>query len=193
MVERADPECKGFQDRFFGLFKSRCKQYLYDRYSFCNGYISGKIVLDVPCGTGWGTSLLKGYTEVYGLDVSKEAIDYAADHFPGNYVVGDMTKMPYAEDKFEVVICLEGFEHITFLEGQKFIKEAKRILVPGGKLIMSVPLLQNRMNSRNPYHLCEYYEPELKEILEREFEIELYEKEPSPAGVGVRCVLLPNK
>lgn len=193
MVERADPECKGFQDRFFGLFKSRCKQHLYDRYSSCNDYMSGKIVLDVPCGTGWGTSLLKGYKEVHGLDMSKEAIAYATEHFTGDYIVGDMTKMPYAEDKFDVVICLEGFEHITFLEGQKFIGEAKRVLVQGGKLVMTVPLLQNRMNSRNPYHLCEYYEPELKEVLEREFEIELYEKKPCPSGIGVECVLLNNK
>ena len=106
MVERADPECRGFQDRFFGLLKSRFKQYLLDRYAFCNDYIEGKIVLDVPCGTGWGTSLLKGYKEIYGLDVSREAIEYAGTHYPGEFEVGDMTKMPYADDKFDVIVCL---------------------------------------------------------------------------------------
>ena len=61
MAERAHPEHKGFKDKFFGLFKNKYKQNLYKRYLFCNDYISNKIVLDVPCGTGWGTSLLRGY------------------------------------------------------------------------------------------------------------------------------------
>jgi len=190
MAERAHPEDKGFKGRFFGLRKSSYRQALYGRYRFCNKYITNKLVLDVPCGTGWGTSLLTGYNNVYGLDISGEAIEYAKTHFPGVFVVGDMTDMPFDESFFDVVICLEGFEHVTFLEGQAFLRETKRVLKEAGRLIMTVPLLTDRKHSGNKYHLCEYYEPELIEILENEFEMESYEKIQGPDSLIARCVLV---
>lgn len=193
MSEIPDPNYKGFKDKFFGLIKSKYKKGLYKRYEFCNNYTSNKIVLDVPSGMGWGTSLLKGYKEVYGLEKCEEAVEYAKSHYPGNYTAGNMTDIPYDENFFDLVICLEGFEHITFLEGQKFIQQVKRILKKDGKMIMTVPLLNNRRTSRNPFHLCEYYEPELKDILEREFEIKHYEKIQGPDCPIARCVLVNKK
>jgi len=193
MTERADSEHKGFKDKFFGLRKNKYKQALYNRYLFCNDYIISKIVLDVPCGTGWGTSLLKGHKQVYGLDISEEAVYYARSHFPGTFIVGSMTDMPFDENAFDVIICLEGLEHITFLEGQKFIQEAKRVLKQGAKLIMTVPLMNNRKHSGNIYHLCEYYEPELNDILKKEFEMESYEKVQGTDNPVARCVLINRK
>lgn len=48
-----------------------------ERYSFASKYVSGKGVLDIACGTGYGTEMLKkaGAECVTGVDISREAID----------------------------------------------------------------------------------------------------------------------
>jgi ubiquinone/menaquinone biosynthesis C-methylase UbiE len=168
MSERADPDSKSFKDKWFGLKKSPYKINLFTRYTFANKYIKDKIVLDIPCGMGWGSSLLKNYTYLYGIDISKKAIIKARQKYKNiNFKQGNMTHINFPKEFFDIVICLEGFEHITFLEGQKFLKEVKRVLKKRkGKLILSTPLLKNgRFHTGNPYHLCEYKKDELMEIL----------------------------
>ncbi len=73
MAERAHPEDPGFKDKMLGLKENRYKKKLYDRYKFCNNFINGKSVLDIPCGVGWGTSLLKKAKSIIGIDISSEA------------------------------------------------------------------------------------------------------------------------
>src|SRR4030042_3275907 len=120
MAERAHPDLNGFKDKLFGLIKSPYKKNLYSRYEFCNKYIKNKVVLDIPCGMGWGTSLLKGYKSLFGVDIGKEAIKEAKNRYPGmNFKVGSMINIEFKDSFFDVIVCLEGLEHITFLEGQK--------------------------------------------------------------------------
>lgn len=190
MAERAHPEHKGFKDKCFGLIKNKYKQKLYERYLFCNDYIRNKIVLDVPCGTGWGTSILKEYKEVYGLDICKEAIEYATIHFPGNFVVASMSEMPFDENTFDVVICLEGLEHVSTDIGARFIEEIKRVLKPCGLLIVTCPVLNEKGETTgNPYHLYEYPEYELVEILNKNFRILSLERIKGPDGPEYRAVV----
>ena len=197
MAERAHPEDRGFQDRWFGLKKSRYKQKLYERYGYCNLYIKGKTVLDIPCGTGWGTSLLKGASRITGIDISEEAITYAREHYERSdrrYVTGAMESIPLQENDVEVLICLEGFEHVTQTVGKLFIEEAKRVLIDGGVLIMTCPVLNERGETTgNPYHLCEYDERELVVILNDNFRIQNLERIQGPDGPEYRAVLANRK
>lgn len=173
MTERLDPDkigppsIKGRLLKLLGLYKNPYVENLKKRYSFCNKYIKDKIVLDIPCGVGWGSSLLKGYKELYGVDISEKAISKAKRKYPRiNLKSGKMEKIPFNEDFFDVVICLEGIEHVTFLEGQKFFEESKRVLKNDGNLIITTPLLINeKYHSGNKYHLCEYKEEEFIEIV----------------------------
>jgi ubiquinone/menaquinone biosynthesis C-methylase UbiE len=171
MAERAHPDLKGFQDRFFGLIKSKYKKNLLKRYLFCNKYIKNKIVLDIPCGMGWGTSLLKGYKACYGVDIDKNSIIEANKKYKKQnlkFMQGDMTSIDFKSNFFDVVICLEGIEHITYREGQKFLLEARKILKKNGLLIASSPLLrEKKYHSGNIYHLYEYKENEIHEIIEK--------------------------
>lgn len=171
MAERADPNIPGFKDSFFGLKKNKYKKALFDRYFFCNQYIENKTVLDIPCGMGWGTSLLKNYKACYGVDIDKNSITEANKRYKKKdlkFVQGDMTSINFKNNFFDVVICLEGLEHITFLEGQKFLSETKQVLKKNGLLIVSTPLLrENKYHSGNIYHLCEYKESEIYEILKK--------------------------
>jgi ubiquinone/menaquinone biosynthesis C-methylase UbiE len=164
MAERAHPDLPGFRDKLLGLKKSVYRKNLYRRYEFCNKYIKDKTVLDIPCGTGWGTSLLKGAKHIYALDIAQDAIEYARSHFSrGNisYEVGDMARLQFDDGLLDVIICLEGFEHVAEDVGMKFLSEAGRVLKQGGILIMTVPVLTNGKHSGNPHHI---YEPSIENL-----------------------------
>ena len=197
MVERAHPEVPGFKDRLLGLKKSHYKKKLYERYKFANKFIKGKKVLDIPCGVGWGTSLLKGATSVIGIDISKEAIDYAKKHYENDnrkFYIGDMQFIPLENNSIDVLICLEGFEHVTKDIGLDFIKESIRVLKQDGLLIMTCPVLNEEgKTTGNPYHLSEYPEYELIEILNKNFRIFRLERIKGPDGPEYRAVLINIK
>jgi SAM-dependent methyltransferase len=68
VAERAHPDDPAFR----GTIYEAC---LRERYAFCLPFVHGRDVLDVPCGTGWGSSLLSGYASLTGLDIDRDAID----------------------------------------------------------------------------------------------------------------------
>lgn len=196
MAERADPHLKGFQNKYFGFKKNKYRENLYNRYLFCNDYIKDEVVLDIPCGMGWGTSMLEGAKELYGIDISEDAINKGKKLYPNIiFQVGELTKINFEDNKFDVVLCLEGFEHITYIEGQKFLSEAKKILKAKGKLILTTPLLKNnKLHSGNPYHLCEYKEEEFYEaIAKNDFKILFQDFLTAPEGKILRVVLENDK
>jgi len=194
MAERAHPEDAGFQDQWFGLKKNPYKQRLFERYAFCNDWVQDKVVLDIPCGSGWGTSMLKRCRHVYGIDISREAIGFAKERYeqPGRmeFSTGDMSKIPLEDDSIDVLICLEGFEHVERDVGAAFIDEAVRVLRRDGVLIMTCPVLDERgEDSGNPFHLCEYPEEELLELLNKRFRVRSIERIDGPDGPEYRAVV----
>ena len=98
MSERAHPEDPGFHEG------SPYRENLYKRYTFANTYTKGKDVLDVPCGVGWGTSLLSAKC-VAGIDISKEAVDYAKKHYLGiDFLVGNMANIHFKDKRIDVLV-----------------------------------------------------------------------------------------
>ena len=153
--------------------------------------------MDIPCGVGWGTSLLRGAAFIVGVDISAEAIDYAKKHYENKrrkFYVGNMQSIPMKDTSVDIVICLEGFEHVSKDTGAIFIKESKRVLRPDGLLIMTCPVLDERGKSTgNPYHLCEYPEYELIHMLNKNFSVLSLERIKGPDGPEYRAVLLNIK
>ncbi len=98
-----------------------------------------KDLLDCGCGTGPMISLLyekdpsKNYT---GLDITPKMIEVAkAKKLDGvTWVVGDCENLPFNEDSFDVIICSNSFHH--YPNPQAFFESAKRVLRPGGRLIL---------------------------------------------------------
>jgi len=88
MAERAHPEHPGFQEG------SPYRTNLFKRYTFANKFTEGKTVLDIPCGVGWGTSLLRAKHRI-GIDISADAIGYGRKHYPGiDFLIGNMANIP---------------------------------------------------------------------------------------------------
>lgn len=120
---------------------------------------------------GWGTSLIKGAKKLVGIDISEEAIKKAQDKYPehAEFMVGSMTKLPFKDDSIDLVACLEGIEHVPEDVGSEFIEEAKRVLKPGGELMLSSPYTEDGEHSGNPYHIKEYQPQEIEAKLGKHF------------------------
>src|SRR5262249_61229958 len=79
------------------------------RYEFFAPICTGKRVLDAACGVGYGSRIIAGHgaAQVCGVDLSREAIDYATMHFSHpaiRYVVADCTRLETLQTQFDVVI-----------------------------------------------------------------------------------------
>lgn len=98
-------------------------------------------ILDLGCHSGTFTSeiLTKIKTkQVYGLDVSHSAIDLAKKRIPyGHFEVGDAVKLPYKNDYFDAVFCLEMLEHVD--DPIAVINEVKRVIKKGARFYCLVP------------------------------------------------------
>jgi SAM-dependent methyltransferase len=123
------------------------------RYRFAARWVSGKRVLDLACGVGYGSAILKiaGAAQVIGVDRSEQAVAYARERYvaPGvSFVCSDgATFTP--DGPFDVVVSLETIEHVTDVHG--FVAQLARFIVPQGVLVGSVPTTLS--SDVNPYHL----------------------------------------
>lgn len=187
MAERAHPDLPEFQNKLFGLKRNPYRKLFFQRHKFCNRFLRNKKVLDIPCGVGWGTSLLKG-REVFGVDISEKAIEYALKHYGKRFLVGNMNSIPFRRNAFDVVVCLEGFEHVDKYTAIYFLTEARRVLSNSGLIIVTTPLLNDGKHSGNPYHIHEYEKGEFLEIMESHFKNEYMDYVPSPESKILRYV-----
>jgi SAM-dependent methyltransferase len=100
----------------------------------------GAKVLDGGCGLGDWTLYLarQGYATV-GLDLSRKTIEQLKTRFPeAEFVDGDIRQTGFADASFDLYFSWGVFEH--FEAGQQpCIREAFRVLKPGGYLLVSVP------------------------------------------------------
>lgn len=178
MAERAHPDLPGFQNRVslrwrLGIVpwitwkRSAYRAALKWRYRWAQPYCRGRDVLDVPCGMGWGTSMLRGCRSVTGLDRDQGAIEEARQRYGSlaTFQVGDMTNIPFEDDRFDAVCCLEGIEHISREQGKSFLSESRRVLRERGLLFLSSPYSASGAHSGNPFHAHEYRPDEIAAAL----------------------------
>jgi SAM-dependent methyltransferase len=101
--------------------------------------------LDVGCNEG-GTleyALAQGIPRVYGIDINAAAVELARQKLGTDPRVviadGSADTLPFADESMDVVHCAEVLEHVPEELRPAMIREIRRVLRPGGRLIMSVP------------------------------------------------------
>ncbi|MCX6622775.1 MAG: methyltransferase domain-containing protein [Acidobacteria bacterium] len=146
------------------------------RYAFAARLSSWKRVLDIACGTGYGTAYLAPETRsIIGLDISPDAIHYASEHYQQpnlRYLTASGTALPFSDHSFDLVVAYEVIEHLT--DWRALLSEARRVLAPGGQLILSTPNKSYYAESRkltgpNPYHHHEFTFDEFQDALRQTF------------------------
>lgn len=117
------------------------------RWLYMSGLTQSSAVLDIGCGEAETVRLLmKLGHRVIGVDISLEVLLESKKRCPeANFVQQDLSfQLPFADRSFDLVLCLEVFEHL--FSPYDLSCEIRRVLVPGGTLICSVPyhgLLKN--------------------------------------------------
>lgn len=105
----------------------------------------GERVLDVACGTGIVARLaarqVETTGEVTGLDLNAGMLQVARSLPPPpgasvTWVEGSALAIPLRDASFDVVLCQQGFQF--FPDRAAGLQELKRVLVPGGRILVSI-------------------------------------------------------
>ena len=149
----------------------------YQRYRFALQLVKGKTILDAACGEGYGSYLLsQEATHVFGMDIDAVVVSEASKKYTASnlqYLVGNVSSLPFENGSFDCVVSFETLEHIDSDSQIKFLSEIKRILKPDGILIMSSPnkaVYTDLVQGKNKFHIKELYCNEFIELLKNYFQ-----------------------
>jgi SAM-dependent methyltransferase len=130
---------------------------------------AGRDVLEAGFGEGYGADLLADVARsVTGVDYDESAVAHVRARYPRVAVhQGNLASLPLPDESVDVVVNFQVIEHLW--DQPQFVAECRRVLRPGGLLMMSTP---NRITFTpdsdtplNPFHTRELNAAELTELL----------------------------
>jgi SAM-dependent methyltransferase len=154
-----------------------------ERYRYACPFVKGQDVVDIACGSGYGSKMLAdaGARSVRGFDVSAGAVEFAGQTYrqPNlTFGVGDATDLRQVESgSVDCVVSFETIEHLQ--DDGRYLDEMRRILKPGGRFLVSTPdrrlastMYPIRRRPNNEFHVREYTRGELLALLKSRFNVE---------------------
>lgn len=117
------------------IYKDKVKKII----TIINNY-SGKL-LDI----GFGSAIIeeklkKTEIQLYGIDISTKSVKEVKKRVYGNFKRGDILKIPFKSNFFDVVLCLDILEHISPQNTFSALKEVNRVLKKKSILVISIPM-----------------------------------------------------
>ena len=139
-------------------------------YHYAAGVVSGD-VLEIGTGMGYGIEIIAPSATNY-TTIDKSCAYDASLLENARFQQMEVPPIKFADESFDYVISFQVIEHIK--RDKDFIREVSRVLRKGGKFIVSTPNAPMSL-TRNPWHIREYTEQELHNLLAVEFSsIEAY-------------------
>ncbi len=130
---------------------------------------------DMGCGGGFFVrAAATGGWDAIGLEPSVEAARCAARAQQVRVVAGRLEATPFAGARFDVITMFDVLEHVFC--PRTCLAEARRLLAPGGRLVIETPNMAGRMPRlmglrhpwvRPPEHLTYFTPPTLRLLLEQ--------------------------
>jgi SAM-dependent methyltransferase len=106
-----------------------------------SGEVAGRRVLDAGCGSGPLTAALRDQgATVSGFDLSPAMVDLAGERLgdDADLLVADLAKaLPYDDHTFDLVVSSLALHYLE--DWIAPLTEFRRVLRPGGRLVVSVP------------------------------------------------------
>ncbi len=146
------------------------------RYAFACRLARHKRVLDAACGAGYGSAALAAQASfVAALDISLEAVQAARRAYAQPnlaFLAARAEQIPFRDASFDLIVAFEVIEHLD--DWRALLREARRLLAPGGQFIISTPNRLYYAETRaiagpNPYHVREFDYAEFRAALEEFF------------------------
>lgn len=105
------------------------------------------VILDAGCGSGRTLEELLDYGIVHGLELNEEAASAARGRGVGEVRVGRLERIPWEDDRFDLITCLDVLEHVA--DDRLALSELRRVSKPGGWLLATVPAYQALWSSHD--------------------------------------------
>ncbi len=107
-----------------------------ERQATVDDNVIGPRVLDAGCGGGaWVGYLTEQGYDAYGVEYHREILGDAGRWGAGSRLcVGDVTRLPYADDSFDTTLCFDVLEHVDDVAALKELARVTR-----RRIIMAVP------------------------------------------------------
>jgi ubiquinone/menaquinone biosynthesis C-methylase UbiE len=99
-------------------------------------------ILDAGCGTGIMLKELQKFGEAWGIDQSPEAISFSEKRMAGVHgyaplLQASVCNLPFADNSFDAVTCLDLLYHRNVENDEAALKEIARVCRPGAVLILT--------------------------------------------------------
>lgn len=100
------------------------------------------VIIDVGGGTGGTRSVWPDQCRYVCLDIEMPKLKGFRSKNPGGLgVLGDATRMPFADGAADLVVCVAMVHHLTDEMFEQLFAEALRVLKPGGRVVLLDPVL----------------------------------------------------
>ncbi len=116
--------------------------------------------LDVGSADAPSVGWMRGDQQHVSLDLLPEGL------VPGEGVCGSATRLPFADETFDVVSAFDVVEHCA--DDARAVGELARVLAPGGRMLLSVPAYQWAWSDHDVQagHHRRYTRPQLVALVE---------------------------
>lgn len=131
------------------------------RYLWALQRVENKAIVDLGCGSGYGSYLLSwAAAGVIAVDRSESALAFARAHYPGvEFRAADLTRTD-SLPQGELAVCFEVLEHLPELQGT-----LHKMLQRYPRLLLSFPNPWWHNSGLNPHHLNDWPLSKLKSQL----------------------------
>jgi len=121
-------------------FKAKDKETYYSELEKFEKLIpKGARILDAGCGIGTQTEYFsKRSFDIIGIDAAKDMLEKAKEFLPNcEFMQMDIRDLKFKEE-FDAILCLFVLYHLEREDLSKALKEIKRVLKPGGIVLIAV-------------------------------------------------------